>query len=224
MWRPRLRIPIGMQLGAVCLLFAASLATLAFTALAALGREGRRASAERSLARAGEELARAARTLLVEVRLWPAMSVVDWDDLNRRLTARATSVLARYAGVEGGYWAWPERRFVGAAFPTETARGAATSMSQRPSGPPPREFDRIEAQVEASIRQGRAIFVVETIPPSVVAIRTAPIATSGRIVGATWTMTRLVDPIALHQSVRGYSLAAGLALGGIALALILTVG
>ena len=41
----------------------------------------------------------------------------------------------------------------------------------------------------------------------------------GRVVAATWTMTRLVDPLFLDRSLRGYRLAAGLALGGIALAL-----
>ena len=37
-------------------------------------------------------------------------------------------------------------------------------------------------------------------------------------------MTRLVDPLFLDRSLRGYRLAAGLALGGIALALLLTLG
>jgi two-component system, NtrC family, sensor histidine kinase HydH len=43
-------------------------------------------------------------------------------------------------------------------------------------------------------------------------------------VGATWVMTRLVDPLFVDQSLRGYQLAAGLALGGIALAFALTAG
>ena len=33
----------------------------------------------------------------------------------------------------------------------------------------------------------------------------------GRVVGATWVMTRLVDPLFVDQSLRGYQLAAGLA-------------
>ncbi len=56
------------------------------------------------------------------------------------------------------------------------------------------------------------------------AIRTAPVAVDGNVIAATWTMTRLVDPLFLDRSVRGYRLAAGLALGGIALALLLTLG
>ncbi len=46
----------------------------------------------------------------------------------------------------------------------------------------------------------------------------------GRPVGATWVMTRLVDPLFVDRSLRGYQLAAGLAIGGIALALALTAG
>ena len=42
--------------------------------------------------------------------------------------------------------------------------------------------------------------------------------------GATWVMTRLVDPLFVDRSLRGYQLAAGLALGGIALAFALTAG
>ena len=56
------------------------------------------------------------------------------------------------------------------------------------------------------------------------AIRTAPVVVDGRVVGATWVMTRLVDPLFVDRSLQGYQLAAGLALGGIALAFALTAG
>jgi signal transduction histidine kinase len=56
-----------------------------------------------------------------------------------------------------------------------------------------------------------------------VAIRTAPVVVDGQAIAATWTMTRLVDPIFLDRSVQGYRLAAALALGGITLALLLTL-
>ena len=60
--------------------------------------------------------------------------------------------------------------------------------------------------------------------PVTVAIRTAPIEVQGACVGATWVMTRLVDPLFEDRSLRGYQLATGLALGGIALAFALTAG
>jgi signal transduction histidine kinase len=61
-----------------------------------------------------------------------------------------------------------------------------------------------------------------------VAIRTAPVWVdgrgNGRVIGATWVMTRLVDPLFVDRSLAGYRLAAGLALAGIALAFALTAG
>ena len=60
--------------------------------------------------------------------------------------------------------------------------------------------------------------------PVTVAIRTAPVEVNGRVVGATWVMTRLVDPLFVDRSLQGYRLAAALALGGIALAFALTTG
>ena len=48
--------------------------------------------------------------------------------------------------------------------------------------------------------------------PVTVAIRTAPVVADGRVVGATWVMTRLVDPLFVDRSLQGYRLAAGLAL------------
>src|SRR5947209_2091005 len=63
-------------------------------------------------------------------------------------------------------------------------------------GPPPKEFDLIETQADAAIRKRQAAYVVEVVPPSTVAIRTAPVfdRPDGRVVAATWTMIRLVDP------------------------------
>ena len=136
----------------------------------------------------------------------------------------------RYEGVEGGYFVRPGRRFLGSAYPTEPAARsssdpvARSSRSRRVSGPPPREYDLVETQVDASIRKGKAIFVVESVPPSVVALQTTPVVANGAVVASVWTMTRLIDPLFLDQSLRGYGLAATLALGGIGLALVLTFG
>ncbi len=150
------------------------------------------------------------------------MSDAEWDELDRRLTSGSAEALGRFAGVEGGYFSREGRRFLGTV-------GPATGQSARPrpgQGPPPKEFDLIETQADAAIRKRQAAFVVEVVPPSTVAIRTAPVfdRPGGRVVAATWTMIRLVDPVFLGRSLRGYAIAATLALGGIALALALTIG
>ncbi len=92
---------------------------------------------------------------------------------------------------------------------------------------PELEAGLIDIQVDAAIRKKQVLFSVEELtdaPPVTVAIRTAPVTVDGRVVGATWVMTRLVDPLFVDRSLQGYRLAAGLALGGIALAFALTAG
>ncbi len=92
---------------------------------------------------------------------------------------------------------------------------------------PPVEADLIDIQVDAAIRKKQVLFSIEELEdhsPVTVAIRTAPLEIGGRVAGATWVMTRLVDPPFVNRSLQGYRLAAGLALGGIALAFGLTAG
>ena len=66
--------------------------------------------------------------------------------------------------------------------------------------------------------------MVEDIPPYTIAIRTAPVRVNGRVVAATWTMTRLVDPIFVDQSAPGLPTGSrAWRSAGIALSLVLTV-
>jgi signal transduction histidine kinase len=125
--------------------------------------------------------------------------------------------------VEGGYYLVDDHKFIGAAFPTER-RPPGSKGHRRPTGPPPREADLIESQIAAAIQSRNVLFVIKEVPPSTVAIRTAPVIDGHRVIGATWTMIRLVDPLFLDRSLRGYRQAAGLALGGIVIALFLMTG
>jgi len=224
-----IRVPLAVQVGAVGALFAASLVALWMTGAAVLEREARRASARGDLARAGDELAARGAGALATIAPFPLMDEEGWDALDLRLAGEAALVLAPFRGVEGGsYVRRGGGRFLGFAFPTApipppAAKAKAAAEARGRSSPPPREADIIETLVDAAIRKERAAFVVVEVPPSTVAIRAAPIRAGERIVGATWTMTRLVDPVFLARSTRGFWIAAGLALAGIALALALTV-
>ena len=221
-----IRVPLSVQVGAVIALFAASLAALWATGAAVLEREARRASAHRDLARAGDDLAARGAEALASIAPFPLMDQEGWDALDLRLAAEAARVLAPLRGVEGGtYVRRGGGRFLGYAFPTRPPTPPpAVPEARRRSGPPPREADIIETLVDAAMRKERAAFVVVEVPPSTVAIRAGPVRSGNRIVGATWTMTRLVDPVFLARSTSGYWVAAGLALAGIALALALTAG
>ncbi|HEY2154807.1 MAG TPA: ATP-binding protein [Isosphaeraceae bacterium] len=222
-----MRVPLKVQMGVVVALFVASLGTLWATSASVVARERRRITAGDVLARAGVALGDRGETLLATaLRDFDELERSEWDVLDRRLGEQSAAALRPFDGVEGGYFIRDHRRFLGASFPTEPARpeGKVARDRSGPHGPPPREADLLEIQADAAIRLNRDLLVVEVVPPSTVAIRTAPVVVGGRAVAATWTMTRLVDPLFLDRSLQGYRLSAGLALSGIALALGLTLG
>ena len=224
-----MRLPLKLQVGVVVILFTASLATLWVTSASVVAREGRRVSAAIVLSKAGTALAERGGEILVDApNGFDEIDRDEWDGLDSRLVRASSTALGTFDGVEGGYFLRDQKKFLGASFPTEPAKPAAKAKSRRagrgPHGPPPREVDLIEIQADAAIRLNRELLVVEVVPPSTVAIRTAPVPIRGRAVAATWAMTRLIDPLFLDRSFLGFRVAAGLALGGIILALALTFG
>jgi signal transduction histidine kinase len=235
-----LRVPLKVQIGLVVALFLAALLALWSTWASVVVREGRRSSTRAVLDRGGADLAVRGTRTLADAPRWPyAISQHDWDELDRGLAREADAALRPLEGVAGGYYLRDFRKFLGTSQPVEPgepaikvkakvkAKPAPKPKKGRPRpalGPPPREAGLIENQVEAAIESGQVLFIVQDVPPSTVAIRTAPVVVEGRTVAATWTMVRLIDPLFLDRSIRGYRLAAGLALGGIALALVLLAG
>ena len=190
------------------------------------------------LERVGDALAGRGRDVIAGAGEFPNFpESQSRDELDRELSAQAAPLLSRDQGIEGGYLVLRFKGFLGTVLlggvparngadekkhelePRDRGRGEASL--------PPREADLIDIQVDAAIRKGQALFSVEELGgdrPVTVAIRTAPVMVDGRVVAATWVMTRLVDPLFVDRSLQGYRLAAGLALGGIALAFALTAG
>ena len=157
--------------------------------------------------------------------------------LDRKLFAEAATSLSRYKGIEGGYWVVSFKSFLGAVLlkdnhpgnsrESSAASDDSLSLARGESSLPRLEADLIDIQVDAAIRKKAVLFSVEELEgvrPVTVAIRTAPLVIDNRVAGATWVMTRLVDPLFVDRSLQGYRLAAGLALGGVALAFALTAG
>ncbi len=218
-----------LQLIAVVILFASSIASLVWTVVVFVDREARRNSAGRILSEASNRMIQAGSAELTRmIPRWPA-EVADehWLIINRRLAELTDSILRDYPGVEGGYFSEYGKKFVGFAFPTEPLPVAEKNSKRRipaRSGPPEREFDLIEIRVNAAIRKNKVLFGVESVPPSTVAVRTAPVYYEGAIVGAAWTMMRIEDPLFVRTSTRGYLLASGFALAGIVLSLVMTIG
>ncbi len=227
--RFRLELPVAIEIGAVVVLFAAALGTLWYTSSKVVEREDRRTRANERLKEASDQLAARGKDALAAIRQFPdVIEPADWSALERRLSEEASRTRVEHRGVEGGYYvpAHREQPFLPAlpdeSPPTDgasTIRPTATALSAQQRN----LYDYVDTQVDAAYRKKTELSVVEDIPPYTIAIRTAPVHVGGRVAAATWTMTRLVDPIYLDQSSRGYNWFAGLALAGIALSLVLTI-
>jgi signal transduction histidine kinase len=213
----------------VVILFAAALGTLWYTSSSVVEREERRARANDRLKEASDQLDARGKSALAAVRQFPNfMEPEDWAALDRKLSEEADRMRLRQPGVEGGYYvpSRPDRPFL-PGLPTEP-RGIEAGRDGRspvanPSQAQRNLYDYVDTQVDAAYRKKNELSVVEDVPPYTIAIRTAPVRVNGRVVAATWSMTRLVDPIYIDQSARGYRWFAGLALAGLALSLGLTV-
>ncbi len=234
----QLRIPLGIQVGVVAALFVAALVALWTTGASVVARERRRSEAKGLLDRAGDELAVQGREIIARAGEFPDFpEEPSRAELDRELSAVATAGLARHEGIEGGYLVLRYKSFLGTAALKEKPNGNAVEKAkdkseQKTQGRgesrlPPLEADLIDIQVDAAIRKKQVLFSVEELEgerPVTVAIRTAPLVVAGRVVGANWVMTRLVDPLFVDRSLLGYRLATGLALGGIVLSFALTAG
>lgn len=236
--RIRFRVPLGVEVGVVAALFIGALVALWTTGASVVARERRRSEAKALLTHAGEALAEQGQPIIVRAGEFPEYpEQTSRAALDRELSARAAAALARYDGIEGGYLVLKFKGFLGTAGPVQKPRDDKPATTQITTEPPvakpgevnlpPLEADLIDIQVDAAIRKKQVLFSVEELEgehPATVAIRTAPLLSEGHPIGATWVMTRLLDPVFVDRSLQGYRLATGLALGGIALSFALTAG
>jgi signal transduction histidine kinase len=225
----RLRIPLAVQVGAVVALLAASLATLWRTGASVVERERRREGVLAEVVRADDALAGGGAPVLAVVPVWPdTLDPDEWAQVDRLLAERARKALAPIASarLEGGFFIPAEDRYLGyAQVPVAGSTGAAPGdPPRRGSDPPEREADLVTAQVRDALARERPLELVLDRPSGSVALRAAPVWVDGRKVAATWTLARLDDAGSLGDVLAGYRRAAGLALGGVALSLVLTAG
>lgn len=236
----RARVPIGMQVGVVAALFVAALVMLWMTGAAVVAREQRRSEAKDLLDRADDALIANGRGALARAKYFPEYAEEsDRARLDEALKERAAKALSPYGGVEGGFFVNNYGSFMGThllhPLPPSSPSAPGAFGGGRAPGPlgqeklPSQESELIEILVNAAIRKRQPLLSVQELGgdvPVTVAIRTAPIEDDDRdrVLGATWVMTRLVDSVFADRSMTGYRLAAGLALGGVFLALLLTAG
>jgi signal transduction histidine kinase len=234
---------IRLQIGLVIALFLGSLATVLFNAFQTIRLPRREFEVQDRLRAASRQLAEEAEP---ELMSFQAKGGPQFGPFNEKLRAISRRVLAAHPGVEGGFYLDADLdRFAGFAFPNDPYRPAppapevpAPSPKQYlpkekvpPLGsgggddPPPKErpFIHVQAQNCLSLDPGAFDFNVRTVGPSRVAILTEPVGPKHPARLATWVMFRLISPETQESQLHRYQLSTGLALGGIALAVLLTV-
>lgn len=216
---------LPLQIATVAALFVGAILAILQAGKEVVSRERRRSEALVILARADDALAvRGARALDV-VPEWPeSLEPEDWATLDSWLQAQASEALTEFPNVGGGYYVSSFDRYLGHAGLTKQTQ----PMTRRPSrlaafDLPARERDLIDDQVSEALELDAPVERVVETPPDTVALRASPLRINGRRVAAIWLLTRLDDVDGLGRSVRSYQWATGLALGGLGLALIVSI-
>lgn len=235
---------IRLQVALVCALFLGSLATVLLSTFQSLHLPQRENEVGERLRQASRQMAEAAER---ESDLSQAGNGRQFDALNKQLRAISSKVLSQFPGAEGGFYLSGDfDRFAGYGFPTEQSGLRSTARDspnkQPPEGPdreketeaspphrgdepPPKEIPFILVQVRHSLGlgAGESQFDVRTVGPSRVAIFTEPVGSERPAWLAVWTMFRVTGPESIAQQLRRFQVSTGLALGGIALAVLLTL-
>ena len=232
-------IGVRLQATVVILLFLGSLATVVISALQTLYRPQGEEQVQNRLREASRRMADVANS---EIGDWNGHQQRKFEVVNPRLRQVSDQVLREFPGVEGGFYLSDGiDRFAGFGFPTKAgARPPGggpsstntdhTSKAGEPSvalgdDPPPKEapFVLVQARHSLTLPAGEFQFDVRTVGLSRVAIFTEPIGSKRPASAVAWTMFRVTKPEDLTGQVVRYQFATGLALGGILLAVVLTV-
>ena len=236
---------IRLQTAVVIALFFGSSATVLFGIYQTWLLPQREFELRDRLREASHRMAEAAEPELVRLN---AEDGLQFDALNERLRAISKRVLADFPGVEGGFYLNAEfDKFAGYGFPTNQPNSSAVpaettpvpkpdrspagkDLAQPPTPrrgdePPPKEapFILVQTKHSLALNAGEFQFDVRTVGPSRVAILTEPVGPNCPARLATWTMFRVTGPESMADQLRRFQVSTGLSLGGIALAVLLTL-
>jgi len=234
---------LRLQTALVIALFLGSLATVLFSTFQTLLLPQREFEVRDRLREASQRMADAAEPELASLQ---GEGGRPFEALNEKLRAISNRVLTDFPGVEGGFYLDAGLdRFTGYAFPTDQPvsgppppGGPAPKLKPPPKGkgpphprsgrgddPPPKEkpFIILQAQNSFSLDPGEIQFDVRTVGPSRVAIVTEPVGRDRPARLAAWTMFRIIKAESTVDQLRRFQVSTGLALGGIALAVVLTL-
>ncbi|MGZ5952262.1 MAG: two-component system sensor histidine kinase NtrB, partial [Isosphaeraceae bacterium] len=112
----KLRVPLGVQVGAVAALFVAALVALWAAAASVVAREQRRSEAKNLLNLAGTNLADRGIQIIARGGEFPDFpEEASRSRLDRELSTQAVAALADHEGIEGGYFVQRFKTFLGTA-------------------------------------------------------------------------------------------------------------
>ncbi|HEV8328298.1 MAG TPA: ATP-binding protein [Nitrospiraceae bacterium] len=204
------------QAGLVIVLFLGSLGTLLYNSFTAVALPQRELQVRTLLQEASRTMAHSADSVL---RSFSWKNPTQLEELHRALIVITNQALADFSGVEGGFYLSDVDRFSGYGFPT--SRKDLPPEPHR-TDPPPLEAPLIRLQAQQSLSERTALFTVRDVGPSRVMVVTEAIGTDRPAQAVTWAMVRLTGPEQMESQLRRYQLSGGLALAGLALALVLT--
>lgn len=145
---------------------------------------------------------------------------VALDSLHQTLAGVTKELLSQYPDVEGGFYLATLDRFSGYGFPA--SRNHHPVPSSR-TDPPPLEIPLIRSLAQQSASEMRSLVIVKEVGPSRVMVVTEAVGRNRPAQGAAWTMMRLTGPEQLREQLHWYQVSVGLALGGLALTLVLVL-
>lgn len=221
-------LSLRIQIALVVLLFLGSLSALVVNVYTARIPPEREREVRRQLREAGRAMAEQAETLAST----DSVAGDGFERLNRELASVTDRALANFPDVEGGFYlSEPQDRFAGYAFPSrDGARKPPHGKKKKqrlPSrnDPPPLEtpYIRLQARDSLNSEAGEPLLSIHDIRLSRVMILTEPVGSEHPAPMAVWVMYRLVAPEQIGSQVRRYQVSTVIAIGGLALAIVLTL-
>lgn len=208
-------------MAAIWLLFFSSVGTLLFNSFMAFLLPSQEQAARERLRVVCQHLVSLAEP---EVDRIPAGVPTVPGEFSERLKNLSASVLRAAPGVEGGFYINHNLdEFAGYAFPTDPNRDDVRNPRQ--GDPPPREelFIRLQARQSAAQDEPEVLLQSRHVGPNRVVVATAPVGPVRPAPMVVWLMYRMTGPEQQRAKVLRYQVSTFLALGGITLALVLTL-
>lgn len=212
---PTIRWTIWLQGGVAGLLFLGSVATLLYDILMGSALPQHERLLQTKLEEVTHRMAEMAGSRIPALTDSPPMAL---DLLHYTLTGVTNELLSQYPEVEGGFYLATVDRFSGYGFPaSRTPHHVPSSRTD----PPPLELLLIRSLAQQSAFALRSLVIVKEVGPSRVMVVTDAAGREKPAQVVAWTMRRLTGPEQLREQLYWYQVSIGLALGGLALALVL---